>query len=321
MSTIPTTLSAASVPYTVVGGGAGRPGPDSPPVSVVLLGRGARLYRGEVFSDLEKAGFSSVISVEEGGESLDVESLAGRYPGVRFLLLSGPASPGEKVNLGMRESSAPRVLVLWSDTRLATQAISSRFYERLAEQDILCQAPLASGRGGEPLPVAAAPALHRASLKVLGLVPVKDGTRSLFPFDYCGIYSRERFLLTGGFDPSLANPYWQRLDFGFRAWLWGEEIRVAQALRLAYDGDPPEEDQSPDASYKWFWLKNLAPRFGGDSASLPAGRFWAYLRSRRGGPLAALAEFRAARVWVAINRFRFRCDAASLVDLWEESAR
>jgi hypothetical protein len=34
---------------------------------------------------------------------------------------------------------------------------------------------------------------------------------------------------------------------------------------------------------------------------------------------SAFGEFRAAREWVRTNRYRFRTDAASLVDLWDES--
>jgi hypothetical protein len=202
---------------------------------------------------------------------------------------------------------------------LSSQGLSSRFFERVAERNLLCQAPFLSSREGDLLPAAAAPALHRSSLKVLGLSPAQDGSRTLYPFDYCGIYSREKFVLTGGFDGGLGTPYWQKLDFGFRAWLWGEEIRLAQALKVNYVDSVPPEDSTPDDCYKWFWLKNLAPVFKGDSALIPASRLWAYLRRRTGGPFAGLGEFRSARDWVRINRYRFRFDAASLVDLWEES--
>jgi hypothetical protein len=305
----------------VVGGTKGKGGGQGLPVSIVLLNRGSRLYRGEVFRELDRLGFESIVSIDEGADSRDIESLAGRYPRVRFLLLSGKASIGERVNLGIRESPGPFVFVLWDDMRLSTQALSSRFFERLASQNHLCVAPFVTTKGGEMLPTASAPALFGSSLKVLNLPPSRDGSRTLFPFDFCGIYSRERFVLTGGFDGGLDKPYWQKLDFGFRAWLWGEEIRLAQALKLNYIESSPEEDTTPDDCYKWFWLKNLAPQFRGDSAAMPPHRFWPYLRARRGGLLSAIGEFRSAREWVQINRYRFRSDAASLVDLWEDEGQ
>ena len=288
-------------------------------MSVVLLNRGSRLYRGDALGELTRAGLGSILCVEPKTEVLDVEANQARFPGTRFLLLSEPASPGAQINLAIRESPGPYVFVLWSDMSLAAQGLSSRFFERLSERDILCQAPALFARGGEQLPSAAAPAFNRSSLKVLSLPPTKDGMKTLFPFDYAGIYSREKFVLTGGFDPSFTNPYWQKLDFGFRAWLWGEEIRIAQALKVSYADSPTSEDETADECYKWFWLKNLAPSFHGDLAAISGSRIWSYLRSRRGGAPSALGEFRSAREWVRVNRYRFRTDAASLVDLWDEA--
>lgn len=318
MSTIPTTLDDRPVPYTVVGGPAGPTRGEGGGVSVLLLERGKRLYRGEALRDLERLGFESIVSIEEGGEAVDVEALAQRHPGTRFILLGKPLTPGEMVNVGMRESASPFVFVLWSDMRLQAQGLSSRFFERLGEQDILCLAPFLQAGKGEALPSAMSPALHHQSLKVLSLAPERDGAKTLYPFDYAGIYSRKRFVLTGGYDGGISNPYWQKLDFGFRSWLWGEDIRLSQALRVGYEAEPTVEDSTPDSDYKWFWLKNLAPVFRGDHVAIPGGRYWSYLRRRGGSPLAAWAEFRAAREWVGINRYRFRSDASSLVDLWDE---
>jgi hypothetical protein len=318
MSTIPTTLDAGAVPYTVVGSPKPPPGGGAGAMSVVLLNRGSRLYRGDSLGELERAGLRTILSVEPKGDAVDVEGLSARHPGSRFLLLSEPASVGVQVNLAIRESPGPYVFVLWNDLSLSAQGLSSRFFERLAERNLLCCAPALFAKAGEQLPSATSPAFNRSSLKVLGLVPEKDGAKSLYPFDYAGIYSREKFVLSGGFDPGLPNPYWQKLDFGFRAWLWGEEIRLAQALKLSYAELPPLEDETPDEGYKWFWLKNLAPSFRGDSSAIGLSRFGSYLRSRGGGLSSAIGEFRAAREWVRLNRYRFRTDAASLVDLWDE---
>jgi len=39
----------------------------------------------------------------------DLEAQAREFPDVRFLVLSGPATPGERVNVGISEARAPRV--------------------------------------------------------------------------------------------------------------------------------------------------------------------------------------------------------------------
>ena len=318
MNTIPTTLNDRPVPYTVVGSPPAKAGAEGLAVSVILLGRGSRLYRNDALCDLERFGFESIVSIEDGSDAVDIESLAQRHPSTRFILLGSPLSPGEKINVGMRESMAPYVFVIWSDMRLQTAGLSSRFFERIGEQSLLCLAPWLQAGKGEPLPCSISPALHRSSLKLLPLPPARDGARTLYPMDYSGIYSRERFILTSGFDGTIRNPYWQKLDFGFRAWLWGEEIRLSQSLRVGYEEAPQEEDSTPDADYKWFWLKNLAPSYRSDHVVIPPERFWSYLRRRGGSPVAALQEFRSAVEWVRLNRFRFRSDASSLVDLWDE---
>ena len=317
MSTIPTTLNDRAVPYTVIGGIKGRNCPERIPVSVVLLNRGSRLYRTQLLADLERVGFESILSIESGQEPPDVESLSGRFPQVRFLFLKEEITAGERINLGIRESCGPYVFVLWNDQRLSTAALSSRFFERLSEQDALCVAPFFSVREGDPAPTQLAPAFDRSSLRVLSFVPLKDGEKTLFPFDGCGIYSRERFIQTGGYDPAIPDPWWQKMDFGFRAWLWGEEIRMAQALRMGYEGNPPLEDTTPGASYGRFHLKNLAVRVREDGGMLPLSAFLPYLVRAARNPFPAVAEFRAVREWVRLNRFRFRCDARSVVDLWE----
>jgi len=307
-----------SIPYTVIGGASGPGARERFPLTVILLDRGGHLYRPELFDSLDKLGLRSVISIEEGPETGDASVLSQRFPAARFIVLNEKASPGARINIGMRECSDPFALVLWSDMRILSAGLSSRFSERLSEQNRLCSAPYLQGQKGELLPCATAPAFEKQNLRLIQLPPQADGARTVYPFDFAGIYSKSKFILSGGFDSSIASPYWQKLDFGFRAWLWGEEIRLIQALPVAYMSEPAQEDQTVDSSYRWFWLKNLAPSYRSDGAVVPRMRYWSYLRSRGGNPFAALSEFNAAAQWVHINRYRFHCDAPGLVDLWED---
>lgn len=317
MSTIPLTPNEPGVPYTVVGGQKGKGCPEGLPVSVVLLNRGNKLYRSQLLAELERMGFDSILSIESIGDSPEMEGLASSFPQVRFLYPQEELSAGEQINIGMRESCGPYVFVLWNDMRLSTAALSSRFFERLSEQDFLCTSPFLSSRSGDAVPSLMTPAFDRSSLKILAFVPQKDWDKTLFPFDGCGIYSRDRFLKTGGYDRTIAEPWWQKMDFGFRAWLWGEEIRMAQALRMTYEENTPLEDTTPGDFYGRFYLKNLAVRVRDDEGHVPLAAFPPYLLRAARNPFAAAAEFRAARDWVRANRYRFRSDARSVVDLWE----
>lgn len=317
MNIIPLTLDAYRPTYTVIGGSRSRTAREAFPVSVLLLNRGPRLYRSALLQDLTHIGFESIISMETGSESPEIESLAARFPNVRFISFQESVGIGDRLNVGIRESGAPYVFVLWNDMRLATSTLSSRFFEKVVELDVACLVPTIADTQGVVIPSIVHPAMARQTLRMVPLTPTKDGEKTVFPFDWCGIYSREKFILLGGFDWTIKNPYWQRLDFGLRAWLWGEELRYAQALRLKYESAPPADDVSPDIDYGRFWLKNLAPVHRGDSAVLPGAKFFSFLARARRGPLSALEEFRAARTWIHANAFRFKQDASRLADLWD----
>jgi hypothetical protein len=317
MNTIPLTPDAYKPTYTVLGGGRGSACTEGFPVSVLLLNRGPRLFRAAMIQDLVKVGFDSIVSVEGASDSPELEGIAARFPQVRFICMQEEANPGVRINIGMRESCAPYVLVLWNDMRLATSALSSRFFDKVTELDAACLVPTLGDAAGSIVPSIGNPAQSGAAFRIVPLQPRKDGEKSLYPFDACGIYSRERFTLLGGYDWTIGNPYWQKIDFGMRAWLWGETIQYAQALRLNYDGASPVEDTTPDADYGRFWLKNLAPVYHGDHAAIPGSRFFKYLIRSRKGPKTALDEFKAARVWVGASSFRFKQDAARMADLWD----
>ncbi|HUX19740.1 MAG TPA: hypothetical protein VMW69_00785 [Spirochaetia bacterium] len=285
-------------------------------LTLLLLNRGGRLYKNTFFTELERLGFSEILSVEGPAVSYDVETLARKFTSIRFLVLHEAASRGEQINIGMDEANGEYVFVMWNDMKIAPASMTSRLIERVRENGSLCTVPLIQNQKLETIPTIMAPAFYNKMLKVLPLQPTADGMMSLFPFDYSGIYSKERFVLTGGYDYGLQSPYWQKMDFGFRSYMWGEKIGCNTSLRMSYLGEVPSEDATPDESYKYFFLKNLSIRFSADTGTLPYARFPEYwLKS--GGFFGAMHEFRRARRWVEINKFRFKQDARGITELWE----
>jgi hypothetical protein len=317
-STIPSTSKELRVPYTVVGGKRVSKTLRTPyGFSILLLNRGGRFNRAVVFTELEKLGADEIISIEGPSVSYDVESLSRRFQSVRFLILHENTTRGEQVNIGIQEAHGKFVFVLWNDMRVTGSTISARFIEKLSEHEVLCTVPVLQNARAEVIPSIQAPAFYRKLLRIVPLQPVKDSMLSLFPADYCGIYHKKLFSLTGGYDYGLTNPFWQKMDFGFRSHMWGERIELCSSIRVSYEGDVPVEDTTPDESYKFFYLKNLSVRFNGDSGVLPAGRLLPYLFRSGSGPFQAVAEFREVRKWMRLNRFRFRQDAQSVTELWE----
>jgi hypothetical protein len=315
--------------YTVVGG---RERLGSTGLSAVLLNRPGRHSRHSLFQELERAGFDYVISVENTMERYDVEDLSIRFPFVRFVLSKENLNPGGQINLAVSELSDPLFLVLWNDLRiLSGQAapMAERLFLGAEERRKagasgsalrrLCTVPVIQNSRFETIPSLAAPAVFKNTIRTLFFSPRQEGHRSLYPFDWVGIYDRERFVRLGGYDGAIDNGYWQLMDFGFRACLWGEEIVSTRQVKLAYEGDMPVEDSTIGESYRRFYLKNLAPLFRDGAARLPVLRFPGYLVRSGGDPAAAWKNFSEVRRWVKLNRYRWITDARGVTGSWEEA--
>jgi hypothetical protein len=310
--------------YTVIGG---RERLASTGLSAVLLNRGRRYTRRNLFHDLEKTGFDTIISVEPSPAHYDIEELSTRFPFVSFVLPQQPVSLGEQINLAVSELNTALFFVLWSDQKIIAGGTSRRMAERLAYPDgengekgqfrRLCTVPVIQTSRFDTLPTLRIPELRRNKVLTMPLYPTSEGFQTVYPFDGVGIYDRDRFVRLGGFDSTLKSSYWQLMDFGFRAYLWGEEISSTQTLKLSYDSAAPSEDSTINFDYNRFYLKNLAPVFRGDCASLPLFRFPGFLLQSSEDIFAAWENFSESRRWVNTNSFRWYCNPKDLVGRWD----
>ena len=326
MNTIPTTFNGTVPAYTVMGG---RERNADSGLSAIILNRNGRYSRRTFFNELEKIGFDYCISVESSAEHYDVEELSGQFPFVRFILPKAGISLGEKINLAVWETESPLFFVLWNDLKFIAGGTANRMAERLSivqeESENkekksrfkrLCTVPVILNSRYEILPTLITPVSLRRKMRTMLLEPHSEGMPGLYPYDGVGIYDRERFISLGGFDNTLNDPHWQFMDFGFRAWLWGENIALSQQTKLSYDRQMPIEDSNSGASYRRFYLKNLAPVFRDDNAHLPLSCFPGYFFKSGEDPFAAWEEFSECRDWVKTNGFRWRCDARAVIERW-----
>lgn len=319
MSTIHSTSNREYSDYTVIGGT--KPDRDKKEkrgLSIVLLNRGGRPFRRDLFDELTALGALEVISIEPPSVSYDLELLTRKHPELRFVLLSRDVSPGERVNVGIKEATGRYVFVLWNDMHIKAASISSRVLQKIAERENMCTVPLLQNSKNETIPSCFAPAFSvKGGIEVVPLNAVRKDLEAIYPFDYCGIYDREKFLLSGGYDSMLKNSFWQKMDFGFRSHMWGEKIVANTAVKINYQNEIPYEDTTIDKSYKLFFLKTLSVRFNGDAGYLPRSRFFPFWIGTGTSFPGALSEFRLARRWVKENRYRFKRDAMSITELWD----
>jgi hypothetical protein len=271
MSTIPTTSRRPRIPYTIVGGTRGTEG-GAPfaGVTLCLLNRGGRLYRAELYTELVNLGFAEILSVEGPANSYDIENLSLRFPTIRFLLLHERATSGEMVNIGIDEARENYVLVLWNDMRIAPGSLSFKLLERSASLQSLCVVPILQNHRNETIPSIQAPAFMEGfSGSFPWLLPRTEP--SPLPVRFLRAVQQGTVHPDGRFRPPLGNPYWQKMDFGFRSFMWGERIVCNTALRFSYLIDPEHEDATPDESYRLFYLKNLAFGIAGTRGLSPVG--------------------------------------------------
>jgi hypothetical protein len=330
MSTIPTTFNQDFPSYTVVGG---RENFNSTGLSVVLLNRGGRYARRGLFHDLEKTGFDTVVSVELEPAHYDLDELSARFPFVKFLLPHKRISFGEQINLAVSELDCPLFFVLWNDLKMIAGGTAQRMAERLARPAEsngngkgksqfmrLCTVPVIQNSRLDTIPTVIAPVIRKKKIQTRFLNPSGEELPSLYPFDGVGIYDRERFIQLGGFDGTLKNSFWQLMDFGFRAYLWGEEISLSQTLKFSYEAAIPAEDNSAGNDYSRFYLKNIAPVFRNDCACLPMRRFPGFLLKTNNGIFGAWDDFSESRRWVNTNSFRWRCNPKTIANYWNLEA-
>ncbi|MBN1410054.1 MAG: hypothetical protein JW969_04365 [Spirochaetales bacterium] len=318
MSTIPITSNNISVPYTIIGGKKRPENPDKyPSLTLLILNRGGRFHRENLLKEIKEPADTEIIYLEDSALSYDIEPLSRKYPDIRFLLLHNEITAGEKINLGAVESNSPSFLVLWSDMSLKAPRFSPSFLEHARINSLLCTVPVLKNTRLESVPCIMIPGYMKKKIKVVPWEPRKNEEHSLYPFDYCGIYDKEKFCRIGGYDPYLKNPYWQKMDFGFRSHLWGEKIQLNTAFHIEYTVETPSEDATPDNSYKLFYLKNIFIKYSGQMAFLPFTRLFLYCLNSDTDFINSSREFFAIRKWVVKNRFKFKMDARTLIQNWE----
>ncbi len=319
MSTIHLTSKPIRTDYTVIGGvKIDREKKEKRGLSIVLLNRGGRPFRRDLFDELTGLGAVEVISVEPSTVSYDLELLTRKHSELRFILLHDNVSSGERVNIGIKEAVGRYVFVLWNDMHLKATSISSRVLEKISERENLCTVPLLQNNKNETVPSCFAPAFNKGGgIEVIPLNAVRKDMAAIYPFDYCGIYDSEKYLLSGGFDPEITNPFWQKMDFGFRSHMWGEKILANTSIKITYQNDIPYEDTTVDENYKLFFLKNLSIRYTGDAGYLPPARFLSYWIRTGSSFISSISEYGRISKWVKLNRYRFKSDARSITEFWD----
>lgn len=319
MNTIPLTFNQRQIQCTVLGGKKEMPFVRLP-LSVILLNiRSSGAYKVKLLENLVKNGFESIISIDKTGENYNVEELSQQFPFVKFIVPQEHCSIGDMINLGMNETMSDNVLVINDSIHISNSLVSLNVIEHYATGEYLCITPRLVNSARQALPVRTIPSVINNSFKPVSSALAGDLSPNLYPFDFIGIYNRKKFIKLGGYDYTIATPYWQNLDFSLRAWLWGESIFLSPIFQLAYDDIIPIEDSTADQYQLRFFLKNCAPKYSGDRCYIPISRFFNYKKRANTSFSITYKNFKEARNWVEQNKYRFKKDISMLISNWGDT--
>lgn len=315
MNTIPITFNQKRIPYTIIGGMVPNKQEEFL-FSALILNRSGFYNFDSLIKSLLNAGCGSILSVTSSKKILDFDKITNEYPQVKFLLTSEETSVGEIINIGISELKSEYVLVLWSDQILLQEKFFNKIIEDLRIKNRICTAPILINKDYNPLYTQIIPVLTNSHFYTEQTPVIQDKTKTIYPFDFTGIYNCKNFIDIGGFDYTITNPYWQNSDFGFRAYLWGYEINISTYFKMQYLGVTPPENIFADNSYGRFYIKNLAPAIKNGIPVISMGVLFSYIKQMGLNPIKAVKEIKAGRIWLSKNQTRFKKSAYELITQW-----
>lgn len=291
---------------------------DAEGVSFVIPCNDRQAMSRNFFDSLYKFGAAEILLLISENNRFKMDEFIGHYDTMRYLVFNDCSNTGCIIDAAFREAGCAYLFILNNVLPKASmRPIRDEVLPAIIEEGRLCTVPVFEDDAGNIIPSLIGP-LHLSGGQFdthIG-APGKKASATLAPWIYCGVYRKDRHQSLGGFDPQIPEAWWQLLDYGMRAWLWGEEIKTHPNLRVSYTKDMVSVDTSVNPGYRRFFLKNLAIRFKHNTGYLPRSRWWSYLQhSTDNYPLAA-RDWRDIRQWIYRNRYCFMNDPAQLIRNW-----
>lgn len=287
---------------------------------LLLVREDSPFFREELFKFLNDFSFiKEVLVVDRPSSSVDLEPYLQRYSKLRFILIDKEHTWGEKINIAIEEATTNHIFTLWSDTEIQNPFWLSSLFQGMSQKNCLCIVPELLDKESMVLPTIHVPAFYDKFLKILDLPCEEDIHFSLYPHDYIGLYNRSYFLSLGGFDSQISSSYWQKVDFGMRAYQWGEKIGIHRTVKLRYSGDFIIESLSEEEGYDFFYLKNYWPYYVKDHIELS---FWHWLTLLKPSKIKfkdILKNTLEVKEWLYTHRYRYKKDLKGVIELWEDS--
>lgn len=315
MNSIPLTFDEHQIARTVLGG-CDNNSEDALNISVILLNSSGSHFKLPVFENLLNCNFQSIISIEHDANNFSIDDISKKNPAIKFIIPQEKTSDGELINIAMAELKSEYVLVLRDSMYIPSGIILKNLAERLTKDGIYCIVPRLIDHEKNNISNQFAPGTNKTKFTVDVSSYSGDGVKTLYPFDYVGLYNREKFIQLGGFDYTIQSAYWQNLDMGVRSWLWGEETRLTTMLQFSFIEKTPVPDKTINLDYLRYYLKNEVPKLKLEQGVIRNISFFKFYKNSGCGLLEARRQFREAKKWVKENKYKFKKDLEMLIQEW-----
>ncbi len=316
MNSIPLIFNEHQIQRVIIGGKNGCANPKFD-ISVILLNETGPQFHTVMLENLISCGFKSIISVEPNNENCNIENISKKYPSVKFFVPLEKTTDGELINACVSEIDSKFFLVLRDSLYIPTGFLLENMAENLVSENLFCLVPRLFAKGDSSVSMHIIPDVYKGRFSMEAVSSVSDMSPTVFPFDFIGLYNREKFISTGGFDYTITSHYWQLADLSLRAWLFGEKINITTRFFITYKKEVPILEYSFDLSYLRFYLKNVLPRLKNGSAFISNFSFFTFFRHSSCGFFESLRQFKNAKKWVNSNRYRFVFDLQSFIENWK----
>jgi len=213
-----------------------------------------------------------VLMFEEQGR---IPELRKRFPNVTFIVFKQPVPFGTLANALANECYTTFFYLTRSDLRQIKFDAEKAIELLLRSDKPAAVTPVMTNRLGESIPVIQAPMLREGVIDPIAFLPRESVSTTLYPFLGIGMYERALFQRLRGFDEEIESDYWQILDFGLRAWLYGYPIFNLQVLECTFvDRQFIIEDRSERVGIKRVHTKALGMRqMGGKNYPKRVGKY------------------------------------------------
>ncbi len=149
-----------------------------------------------------------------------------RYKDVTYIIFKTPPELGERINAVSAECASSYFMIVRTDAitildMLNLESIAQRFKR---DDTLTVQTPLIFNKHREFVPTVKEPVYEDKIIDCRASMPQGEDERNICPFLGLGIYNRKNFQRLRGYDTEIKSAYWQTLEFGIRAHLYGYKI-------------------------------------------------------------------------------------------------